>query len=627
MAELLAVPFKKSSDVDIVKPLKNLIQSTYNTEEYSDALTELSRLRSNAIWKIFEKSNLEYLNSYYDQLVSLESKLPPQEVQIPFKWKDAFDKGSIFGGRMSLTLSSLSYERVCILFNMAAAQSALASSQPLDNEESLKLAAKLLQQAAGIFSHLKETVLLALHGEPTPDLAPDTLAALAALMLAQAQEVIAYKCIQDEMKPSMAARVCAGAADLYGDALRALQRDSLRPLWDRDWIPTVTTKQQILSGLAQYFQAAVCQAGGAPGQEIARLTLALKLMPQAKDHPRLQDIYRRCGARLASAQKDNDFIYHERIPEASQLEAIKGAAVAKPLPVQDKYCTGVKDLFEGLAPAAVHRALAASEARKSDAVNAEINKLRDATQLLNSVLASLNLPACVETVAPGSLPASIRGKAAAVRGAGGAGGLRARQAELPALLARNTELLDEAERMLREEEEADNALRAQFGARWTRTASAQLTATFRANADKYRQIIDNAVRADKIVEEKYNQHKESISLLSGSDSELEAGVPRAGGPRADCAALSTLRKLMDDVETLKAERDAIECELKSVTLDMKQQFLTALAASGALDEPALTAAALAAPLTPLRQQVQETVQRQEELLVKIQVLLGVGRIE
>lgn len=62
--------------------------------------------------------------------------------------------------------------------------------------------------------------------------------------------------------------------------------------------------------------------------------------------------------------------------------------------------------------------------------------------------------------------------------------------------------------MLREEEEADNALRAQFGARWTRTASAQLTATFRANADKYRQIIDNAVRADKIVEEKYNQHKE-----------------------------------------------------------------------------------------------------------------------
>lgn len=65
MAELLSVPLKKSSDVDIVKPLKNLIQSTYNSgkgsEDYSDALNELSRLRTNAIWKVFEKSSLEVI--------------------------------------------------------------------------------------------------------------------------------------------------------------------------------------------------------------------------------------------------------------------------------------------------------------------------------------------------------------------------------------------------------------------------------------------------------------------------------------------------------------------------------------------------------------------------------------
>lgn len=62
--------------------------------------------------------------------------------------------------------------------------------------------------------------------------------------------------------------------------------------------------------------------------------------------------------------------------------------------------------------------------------------------------------------------------------------------------------------MLREEEEADSALRAQFGARWTRTESAKLTEAFRANAAKYAQIIDNAVRADNIVQQKFQQHKE-----------------------------------------------------------------------------------------------------------------------
>lgn len=43
------------------------------------------------------------LSRYYDQLCALEAKVPAHEVQIPFKWKDAFDRGSFFGGRISLS--------------------------------------------------------------------------------------------------------------------------------------------------------------------------------------------------------------------------------------------------------------------------------------------------------------------------------------------------------------------------------------------------------------------------------------------------------------------------------------------------------------------------------------------
>lgn len=628
---MLIVPFKKSSDVDIVKPLKNLIQSTYNsgenTEDYTDALNELSRLRTNAVWKVFEKTSLDTIYSYYDQLVALESKIPPQEVQIPFKWKDAFDKGSIFGGRMSLTISSLEYERMCILFNIAAMQSMIAAQEPLDTEDSLKLAAKYFQQSAGIFVYLKANIMMAVHQETTPDLNPETLDALAKLMLAQAQEVIAHKCIRDEMKESMVAKVCAQCEELYVDALRAMLKENPKSLWEKDWIPNVQAKQMAFRGLAQYYQSLVCRANKAVGEEIARLQFAVDQLKGAQSRlspSYLQEQASKAARNLQEAMKDNDFIYHERIPDLKQLELISKAAIAKPLPPQEKWGSGGKDLFAGLVPLAVHHAAAASSARRAELVSAEVAKLRDATQLLNSILASLNLPACIESCdEEGSLPESIRSKARAVRDAGGLQELQRLMAELPDLLQRNKDILDEAERMLREEAEADAALRQQFGARWTRTPSAALTEAFRANADKYRQIIDNAVRADNIVQQKYQQHKDNIALLSGSEGDITAGVPSApaAGP-ADTRALSTLRGLMEEVERLKAERDSIECSLKDASVDLREQFLAALSADGAIDEPALSAAALGRALGPLQAQLAASLAAQDDLVARIQKAHG-----
>ena len=92
-----------------------------------------------------------------------------------------------------LAISSISYERICCLFNLAAFQSQVAAVQSQESDEGLKLAAKLLQSAGGIFTYLKTHVMGALQQEPTPDLNPDTLATLSSLMLAQAQEIFVIK--------------------------------------------------------------------------------------------------------------------------------------------------------------------------------------------------------------------------------------------------------------------------------------------------------------------------------------------------------------------------------------------------------------------------------------------------
>lgn len=70
MADLISVPLKKPSEVDLEKPLKNLIQSRYSTadkpEDYSDAIAEFAKLRNNAIWRVFEKyeSSLDVIYRY-----------------------------------------------------------------------------------------------------------------------------------------------------------------------------------------------------------------------------------------------------------------------------------------------------------------------------------------------------------------------------------------------------------------------------------------------------------------------------------------------------------------------------------------------------------------------------------
>lgn len=70
MADLLSVPLKKPSDVDVFTPLKNLIQSRYSTadnpENCTEAVNEFSKLRSHAISKAFEKyeSSLEIIYGY-----------------------------------------------------------------------------------------------------------------------------------------------------------------------------------------------------------------------------------------------------------------------------------------------------------------------------------------------------------------------------------------------------------------------------------------------------------------------------------------------------------------------------------------------------------------------------------
>ena len=92
---------------------------------------------------------------------------------------------------------NLLFERLSVVYNIAALYSQLATSQSRTTAESLKRACQYFQQAAGMFEYLStQTSSLRLPpGVTVEDFSEPTITSLTFLMLAQAQECFWQKAV------------------------------------------------------------------------------------------------------------------------------------------------------------------------------------------------------------------------------------------------------------------------------------------------------------------------------------------------------------------------------------------------------------------------------------------------
>lgn len=634
MATFISVPLKKSSEVDLVKPLSKFVTASYpageEQAEYIRAVEELNKLRRNALGRPLDKheSSLEVLLRYYDQLCAVEPKFPFSENQLclTFTWKDAFDKGSLFGGSVKLALASLGYEKTCVLFNAAALASQIASEQNLDSDEGLKAAAKYYQLASGAFGHIKDTVLSALNREPTMDISPETVGTLSLIMLAQAQEVFFLKATSDKMKDAVIAKLANQAADFYGDAFKQCQyKDNLpKYFYFQEVLPVLAAKHCIMQANAELHQSVLAKQKKRFGEEIARLQHAAELVKTVAsrydEYVSVKDLSDKINRALTAAKKDNDFIYHDRVPEVKDLEHIGKAALVKSTAITPPISQKFTDLFEKMVPMAVQQSMSIYSQRKTETVNRLVGTMREATNLCNGVLASLNLPAALEDLSGDSIPQSIAEKARSIVQQGGLQSIEQLIKDLPELLTRNREILDESLKMLDDEETTDNELRTKFNQRWNRTPSGDLYKPLRAEGANFRNILDKAVQADQVVKERYSTHCDMITLLCKPENELNAAIPSANPTKTlqGSEVVNVLRSQLAQLEEMKKERESLEGEVKAVTFDMSTTFLTALAQDGAINEEQLSLSQLDQLYGAYNQRVQASLRMQEDLLAQVQ---------
>lgn len=189
--------------------------------------------------------------------------------------------------------------------------------------------------------------------------------------------------------------------------------------------------------------------------------------------------------------------------------------------------------------------------------------------------------------------------------------------ELPSLMQRNSEILSVSKRSLDEEERSDTELKNQMRDKWTRTPSRQLTEYLHSEIKQYETLMDNAIKANKIIENKYRENRDGIQLLSKSPNEIASSLPAATpvGALQTTHVVKDLRRLMEQVEGLKNVREVLESEMKTMDSDaLNAKLVSALQVSNSLDEHSIIQNELDEIIAPIRKQVRENIQEQEKVL-------------
>ncbi|OMJ18228.1 Vacuolar protein-sorting protein bro1 [Smittium culicis] len=403
-------------------------------KNYSSEIALLDELRENSLKPEFNLIGRDSIYKYFSQLNLFELRIPLKKASKnkiffdkPFEWSDSFTS--------ELNSSTmLDFEKNCILFNLAVTLSKYANSllklileaednsedlPPKNHSTELATACSNYQIASAIFLDLSENV----DDLPFADMHPFSLSVLSKFMLAQAQECVVSKAIFDKKKDSIIAKLCSQASIYYlelSNKLHGITDPVSSPLSDDSFQELVSTlpqsypivccvKMKYYSSLSDLYQAKYCQSKKSFGESVARFNIAKTKIKASisktqdfepsifdnslqnlegfgiSSHKMLKSSLLKISELINSlsseAEADNDLIYHEPLPNSSNLEHITPVSVVKPLSLVDTLTEREhidivgKDIFEFLIPINIHERASIYSEELSQLLRSEQDKL------------------------------------------------------------------------------------------------------------------------------------------------------------------------------------------------------------------------------------------------------------
>lgn len=210
---MLALYEKKTTSIDLYRPLRNYIAFNYSEREaqnLEDDLQTLKQLRSDVERQPDPSfpARRDLLQSYFKALCLVETRFPisPDNDHVnslTFVWYDAFKN------RQKASQQNIHLEKAAVLFNLGAVYSQIGLSYDRSTVDGRRLASHAFIAAAGAFAFLRDNAATkaSIGSSTTVDFSVECAGMLERLMLAQAQECVFENSIAKGSTPGVCAKI------------------------------------------------------------------------------------------------------------------------------------------------------------------------------------------------------------------------------------------------------------------------------------------------------------------------------------------------------------------------------------------------------------------------------------
>nr|VDC63917.1 unnamed protein product [Brassica rapa] len=631
---MLAIHEKKTSSLDLYRPLRNYVTFTYSEREaqlIEDDLETLKQLRSD-VERVPDPSpsaRRDLLISYYKALCLVETRFPISPDQhhvnaVSFLWYDAFKQ------KQKATQQNIHLEKAAVLFNLGASYSQIALGCDRTTVEGRRQASHAFIGAAGAFAWVRDNESVkAMIGQSstTVDVRVECVGMLERLMVAQAQECVFENTIAKGSTPGVSAKIASQAGIYYEEALAALIVSPLKDHFEKGWISHVQMKAALFYSEACYRYGMELHEKEEIAEEIARLKSGASRLAEAKKSSRgapaqlveaMNKLVANINCNLDRAVKENDRVYLMRVPSPASLSPLPTFSMVKPMNMTEILDASKEKMFAILVPDNSAKALSRYTEMVDDVIRTQAERLQQASELTRVRLKEMDLPDSILAVDGNStLPTDLKDDVEAVQISGGPAGLEGELQQLRDLKRVNQELLVQTEELLQKEATEDAQFRSQFGTRWTRPQSSTLTKNLQDRLNRFAANLKQAGESDVKIERSVRENSALMSILDRRP--IEAAVPTLAKPMmsldaTEDAIVGNLKQSLRQLENLGAQRAGLEDMLKE--MKRKDDILPKLMTSTGSYEDMFRKEM--SKYDHICQDISQNIEVQEQLLMQIQ---------